>query len=137
MGRKNGSYRKVQYKFEHKDWDRELDRLSEAPNDRMIAEFEAVLVQLFAETQAVVHVITGSLKLSGRVEPDHTGKRWRGKIIYGGESAGVNNPVKYAEFERLKGSGGLGGSEHDFMNPLREGDREFQPVIDRFLAGES
>jgi hypothetical protein len=75
------------------------------------ADIEQAAGATFAHTQNDVHVITGSLKGSGRVEIRKMKTGTKVEILYGGYSPGPNNPVTYAGFEF-----GRGGS-HDFMTP--------------------
>lgn len=102
--------------------ERELDRLEKAP-DRASLYLDVVLYKGFAETQAVVHVITGSLKSSGKASTDFDGNTWRGRISYGGVSLGVNNPVTYAIYEKAR------DEDHDFMTPLKTLDSLYTKAI--------
>jgi hypothetical protein len=84
------------------DW---LDALDahEGPQAETRAALGAVLSAVFAETQESVHVITGSLKASGRMKTDVDGAEWEGVITYGGPAPGMPHPiVTYAadEFNR-------------------------------------
>lgn len=123
---------------------RELDRLRRGPAIDDILRLESTLADLFAETQAVVHIITGSLKLSGKVESESARNHWLGEISYGGQSAGVHNPVRYAQLERARGpqDGPPGTDEHgrtsgmhDFMAPTYGRDREFEQAVLGYLRG--
>lgn len=99
---------------------KDLDRLAEdfarvagPPTYKTIQALERVLAASFADTEAKVHVITGSLKLSGKTESDYSAEdEWTGSISYGGESAGPNNPVDYAIYEQER------GGEHDFFRDM-------------------
>lgn len=84
---------------------------------------EAALEAAFMETQSVVHVITGSLKLSGRTSSDFDGSNWTGTITYGGPSAGPNNPVDYAIYEMQR------GGAHDFMAGIPMFESNFDEAI--------
>lgn len=68
-----------------------------------------VLNMAFEDTQVKTHVITGSLKASGKMEASTQGNDWSGTITYGGASAGPNNPVDYAIYEMAR------GGAHDFF----------------------
>lgn len=126
------------------DWssaEHEIDRIAGMPNRRMGRRLDDVLQRGFALTQAAVHEETSSLKESGTVDSeihpvDH---EWEGRIGYGGESTGVNNPVDYAIYEQRRGVGGAGGAsdakgDHDFMRPLETLDAQFVAAIKTGLA---
>jgi hypothetical protein len=101
---------------------RELDRLERSPI-RAAAYLDNVLYKGFAETQAAVHVITGSLKTSGKISTGFDGDTWKGEISYGGASLGVNNPVTYAIYEKAR------DGAHDFFTPLKALDSLFVKAI--------
>lgn len=122
-------YKKVHYRINVKDVSNELDRLSAGPDLPTILKFESILETLFQETQHHVHVITESLKLSGRRWSDHPRSRWRGRITYGGASTGINNPVKYALFEQER------DADHDFMRSLYDADPLWEGPIRDFMDG--
>lgn len=91
------------------DWFESLDAIF-GPGMETVAALDAVLEVAFAETQSLTHVITGSLKGSGRTSSDTTEDEWKGEISYGGPSPGFpNDPVNYAKYEF-----GRGGS-HDAL----------------------
>ncbi len=86
----------------------------EGPGPETLAALDVTLQAGYAQTQVAVHVITGSLKASGRTEVEYEpgSEVWQGDIVYGGPSPGsVNNPVEYAEYERARG-----GSHNYFAN---------------------
>ena len=110
------------------DVDRELNRLAAGPTPVDIRRFNAVLTAQFQHTQMVVHVITGSLRASGKEDAAETDTGWEGEISYGGPAPGhKHDPVKYAGEEKdrqgkpLPGSplGGDPNLNHDFMRPTR------------------
>lgn len=86
-----------------------IARLGRAPDFVTIGALEGVFAAQYADTQARVHVITGSLKLSGKPTSDYDGRVWEGTITYGGESGGVHNPVTYAIYELAR------HGTHDFF----------------------
>lgn len=107
------------------DWkaiERELDRLGRAP-ERAAVYLDAVLNTGFKATQGAVHVITGSLKMSGSKSSSFDGNEWEGNIIYGGVSLGVNNPVTYAIYEKAR------DGNHDFFTPLKALDSLYVRAI--------
>lgn len=92
----------------------ELDRIGDQPDLKMKAALDAALAIAFASTEAVVHVKTGSLKTSGKNRSKTIKYRhaWEGVIEYGGASAGANDPVDYAIYEKER------DGAHDFFAPL-------------------
>lgn len=70
--------------------------------ERHAVRLDAVLQGIFAETQALVHVVSGELKASGRVHSQVTGSVWEGTIAYGGPGV----PQAIYEIER--------GGNHDY-----------------------
>lgn len=100
----------------------EIGRLGGAP-DRAALALDIILHKGFAATQAKVHVITGSLKSSGRAETSNDGDTWRGEISYGGVSEGVRNPVTYAIYEKAR------DEDHDFFIPLKALDSLYVTAI--------
>lgn len=107
--------------------ERELNRLADGPGEEGWLRFEMVLATLFVSTQAAVHVITGSLKATGRVNSRHVGGTWRGSISYGGAfnpelpppAPGPPQKVDYAIYEQARGFG------HDFMAAVDHADQRF------------
>jgi hypothetical protein len=110
------------------DIEKEIDRLAAGPTIEDYEHFEANLIGQFAETQATVHVITGSLKSSGKISSRSTDTRWEGEITYGGPSAGVHNPVEYAEFERNR------DGNHDFLAPVSQHEAGYISAMNSFLG---
>lgn len=110
------------------DWsavEKELERLERMPDFKTQLALDIVLQLGFVDTQKDVHVDTGSLKESGKVESEASKatQKWEGTIRYGGPSTGVNNPVDYAIYEKRRGIGGAGGpsdgkGDHDFFSSL-------------------
>lgn len=110
------------------EFDEAFGRLTHWPNMRTVLRLEAVLTDQFANTQRDVHVITESLRRSGRLDSDIGRTTWTGDIKYGGPSAGsVHDPVKYAKYELNRGTKpppgetieGLPTRSHDFMRSTR------------------
>jgi len=106
---------------------KELDRLEKAPM-RAKLYLDAVLDTGFKSTQAAVHVITGSLKASGKHSSEMRGDTWEGEISYGGISLGVNNPVTYAIYEKAR------DADHDFFAPLQALDSLYVKAILKALS---
>lgn len=109
--------------------EREIDRLADGPTLKDLLEFESALATEFQFTQSAVHVITGSLKLSGKVSSEFSNNSWKGEISYGGPSSGIHNPVDYAEIEREREGG------HDFFRPLRGVSQSYVAAMESFLRG--
>ena len=112
------------------DIEKEVDRLAEGPTHLDIEKFENVLISQFAATQTAVHVITRSLKNSGKVNSNVSENRWEGEITYGGPSPGsIHNPVDYAEYERER------DSNHDFLLPAERLGNYYVQAMQAFLGG--
>src|SRR3954467_6009625 len=95
------------------DVEKELDRIIDGPGTSDLIEFEGLLASQFQITQQAVHVITGSLKGSGKISSILTNDKWEGQIKYGGISVGfVHDPVDYAHYEQER------DGSHDFMEPI-------------------
>lgn len=112
------------------DWrsiEREFDRLEHSA-ERAAVYLDAVLNAGFRATQGAVHVITGSLKTSGKKSSSFDGDTWRGEISYGGVSLGINNPVTYAIYEKAR------DGDHDFFSPLYALDSVYVRAILRALS---
>lgn len=93
------------------------------PPVKTILSLEKELALVYASTQAATHVITASLKLSGKTSSDFDGNEWSGMVSYGGPSAGVNNPVAYAIYEQQR------GGAHDFILPAQKHEGRFEKII--------
>lgn len=108
----------------------EIDRLSDGPTPLDYEKFDNVLLAQFAATQAKVHVITRSLKNSGKSKSSTGKNRWEGEITYGGPSPGsVHNPVDYAEYERER------DASHDFLAPAPKMENYYIQAMQAFLGG--
>ena len=108
----------------------EIDRLANGPTDQDLLQFEIVLAQQFQATQRAVHVITRSLKNSGKVKSSIRGNTWEGIISYGGRSEdSIHNPVDYAEYERER------DGSHDFLAPAIGLGDGYVAAIYQFLEG--
>jgi hypothetical protein len=111
------------------DVEKEIDRLADGPTLADLLKFEAVLIKQFQATQTAVHVVTQSLKLSGRIASSMNNNKWSGDIIYGGPSEGIHNPVDYAEYERER------DGPHDFLAPAEALSDEYIKAMESFLGG--
>lgn len=112
------------------DVERELDRIIDGPGVEDLLAFEAVLVTQFQLSQQTVHIITGSLKNSGKLRSGLTQNKWEGSITYGGLSAGFpHNPVKYAHYEQQR------DESHDFMETVYKLDSRYGDAVESWLKG--
>lgn len=108
----------------------EIDRLVDGPTTADLLAFELVLETQFRATQAAVHIITRSLKGSGRSSFKSDNNSWEGEISYGGPSPGfLFNPVEYAEYERER------GPAHDFLKPAETLSEGYVKAMEDFLRG--
>lgn len=116
----------------------DLERMGGPPGFKVVGALEAVLQASFLETQAATHIITGSLKASGRTSSEFTDDRvWEGEISYGGSmyrepAPGPPPPsgkVDYAIYEMAR------GGEHDFFAGLPAFDSAWENAIDMHFEG--
>lgn len=108
----------------------ELDRLADGVRIEYMLHFEIALREQFRATQSAVHVITRSLKTSGRLSSTHSKDSWSGEITYGGLSEGsIHNPVDYAEYERER------GGHHDFLAPAIALEEQYVKAMMTLLRG--
>ena len=100
-----------------------LDHL-ENPGFKAVAALEGVLALAFADTQAQVHVQTGSLKGSGKTKSKFASEIWAGEVEYGGAALGmIHNPVDYAFYEwRRRGA-------HNFFSTVGTFDSAYGEAI--------
>lgn len=103
------------------DWseiEKELDRIEGLPDAKARLALDVVLQEVYVDTQGKVHIQTGSLKDSGKVDSDvdKFDHSWEGDITYGGPSSGPNNPVDYAIYEKRREPDELG--DHNFMRDV-------------------
>lgn len=98
------------------------------PPLKMIASLEKELAGAFAATQAATHIITGSLKASGKTSSDFSpaAAQWEGEITYGGASLGPINPVDYAIYEQAR------GGAHDFMAPVKPYEDRITEIMENW-----
>lgn len=97
----------------------------EGPGPETVAALTAALAEAYVETQARVHVVTGSLLRSGRAVTDLSEDSWEGVISYGGPSPGsVHDPVTYAASELSRG-----GTHDDYFETLHLFYDEFERAM--------
>lgn len=96
-----------------------------APNAATRAAFAGAMASAFQDTQDRVHVITDSLRQSGKLTVDEVVRGvLEGTIEYGGDSTGPIDPVVYAIYEMAR------GGDHDFFAGLPE----FYPALQAATA---
>lgn len=115
------------------DW---IKGVGEPPGPETTGPLEAALAGAFVATQAKTHIISGSLKASGKTESDLVGHKWTGEITYGGPLIGppagpgpAHDPVEYAIYEAAR------GPEHDPLAGLEVFDKQFEAAIDEHFKG--
>lgn len=117
-----------------KKWVADMKELAGPPH-KPVGQLEAMLAAAFAETQAATHVITGSLKASGKTASDFDGDEWTGEITYGGAlwkpaaPGPPNNPVDYAIYEMAR------GGAHDFFGPLVAYEGAVEQILVNYFKG--
>lgn len=118
---------KAGWEFDISEWLLLVDKMIDAPHNAT-AGLERVLEDAFDHTQAQVHVLSGSLRASGRTSSDVTDAVWHGEISYGGSSSGYpNDPVVYEWFERRR------GGSHDFMAGIEDYANDFIEACEDWL----
>src|SRR4051812_6142527 len=124
------------FEWDTKCADLELARLQHGFTTTDHANFSRVLLAGYARTVKDVHIETGSLLASGRVDAlDATGNRWSGEIRYGGLSAGIKNPVRYAAAELFSNSPRYGG-QHNYLRGVDHIEDDYiGPVTSFFSRG--
>jgi len=93
------------------------------PVGKAAPALDAVLADMFAETQALTHVITGELKASGHTTSESGEDTWMGEIIYGSPMEGDEGPAYYAIYEQAR------GGDHDFYRTLPLYDDQIKAAI--------
>lgn len=110
---------------------KEMQRIQRIPLSAL-SDLEGLAASAFADTQAATHVITGSLKISGKLSTDFDGRTWDMQITYGGSAPGaVFDPVRYAIYERAR------GGEHDFMAPITPYESKIEDVLNKHFDGKT
>lgn len=110
-------------------------RNTAGPPHKPVKELELLLAAAFADTQAATHVITGSLKASGKTDSDFDGDEWSGTITYGGvlwklpAPGPAHDPVVYAIYEMAR------GGDHDFFGPLVAYEGKVESIINSHFEG--
>lgn len=108
----------------------EIKRLTDPMGSNLPDRFESIVVTQFQLTQRAVHIQTGSLKSSGKLDTDTDDNSWKGTISYGGISSGVHNPVRYAGHELER------GGPHNYMAEAINYGNLYGPAIIGWMRGE-
>lgn len=137
----------TEFRIDFGAFDEQFDRVSHWPNARTLIRLESALTDQFQVTQRDVHVITESLRRSGRVNSSIDHSSWTGEIRYGGLSpSSVHDPVKYARYELNRQATRPGVTirgavtpDHDFMRGTRAQrfHRRYVQAILAHLRGEA
>jgi hypothetical protein len=106
---------------------KELDRLEKVVNNPSRPKLDILLEKQFAKTQMDVHVITSSLKQSGKKDSKVRGRTWTGTISYGGPSTGPKPMVTYAIYERHR------EGNHDYMRGVMDFHFQYVNTIKELL----
>lgn len=150
-------FNEVRFDVEIGDSEHELERL-DSFDLRFLLAMDAVLTQQFGATQAMVHVISGSLRASGSHESRIHGGVWEGEISYGGplkrapepaeashgSDARPRNPVRYAQLEQNRSAGRQArhgarsghATSHDFTLAAEGFEPAYEAAILAYLRGE-
>ncbi len=117
--------------FNSKSLDDVIDHLERVGTDGashlVVMALNGVLTAAYLDCEARAHVITGSLRASGRKDSDFDGHDWTGTITFGGPSTGPNNPVDYAIYEMAR------GGSHDFFAGLPMYESSYEEAIAQFF----
>lgn len=116
------------------DWAARLHESAE-PHYKTTVGLEALLAAAFADTQARTHILTGSLKASGKTDSDFDGDTWTGTIQYGGllwkpaAPGPPNDPVRYAIYEMAR------GGDHDFFAGMPGFENQISEILHTGFPG--
>ena len=115
---------------DYRELEHELDRLERLPDLKMRGLLDNALEASFQLTQEAVHVESGALRASGKMESSSSRltQTWEGEISYGDDGL-----VDYAIYEKRRGVHWVGPSgakgDHDFMRPLDSVGPMFRAAI--------
>jgi hypothetical protein len=126
---------RIEIDVDFSGWLAKLEELQHPP----IMELESIFLAKFQEVQAAVHVITGSLKGSGRTDTDYAEGVWKAEMVFGGPAPGYpHGNVGYALAELARGNAPTlnhpeGG--HYYYEPAYDMPELIIPVIEEWLGG--
>lgn len=126
----------TKYEWDTRCADLELFRLEQGFTNYDHVNFARILLTGYTRVVKDIHIETGSLLSSSRVDPlESSPDRWSGEISVGGFSGGVNNPVRYAASEFFGTSPKHGGPpSHDYYRNLRHIDDDFMGPVTSFFS---
>lgn len=114
--------------------DLELARLHHGFTGYDHQNFARAFITNFTRVVANIHIETGSLLSSSRADMlASSDDRWEAEMRFGGTSAGVKNPVRYAVSE-LFGSSPKHGGMHDYLRTTRDIDDDFMGPLTGFFS---
>lgn len=108
------------------DADRAIARLENMPTPEMTAKLDALFEASFAEAEARVHILSGSLKASGKESTSSGDNQWEGEMRWGGPSA--PHEVDYAIYEKAR------HGAHDWLAEMPGYDHAYVALIREALA---
>ena len=116
--------------------DLELARLQRGFTGADHASFARIFLTHYVRTVANIHIETGSLLSSARADLLHSDdEHWAAQMSYGGRSAGVKNPVRYAVSELFGTSPKHGGPpSHDYLRTTAHVDDDFVGPVTSFFS---
>lgn len=124
----------TEYRWDVSCADLELARLEAGFTGYDHANFARPFLQAFANTVRDVHIETGSLLASSKAEPlISDNRRWEAQISFGGASAGVKNPVRYAASEFFGRSPRHGGL-HNYFRSTEHIDDDYMGPVSSFIS---
>lgn len=95
----------IKIEMDDKEVRDELTRLIKGPTARTFGEFERIFAEAFSVVYEDVHIETGSLFSTGKVDTFMEDPySWEGTIRYGGPAPGMlRDPVYYGIYELARG----------------------------------
>lgn len=126
----------TQYEWDARCADLELSRLERGFTGIDHAHFARVILTAFARVVQDVHIESGSLLSSIKVEPlTNSDREWSGQISAGGSSAGVKNPVRYAASEYFGTSPKHGGPpSHNYFRNIEDVGAHLHDAAGEFVS---
>lgn len=124
------------YEWDTRCADMELARLERGFTTYDHMNFARVFLTNFTRTVQNIHIETGSLLSSSRADMvESSPVRWDAQMSFGGSSAGVNNPVRYAVSELFGTSPRHGGPpSHDYLRTTAHIDDDFVGPVASFIS---
>lgn len=135
----------VRYHWDISDADNHLDALINGPDVQSAFLFESVVMEQYADVKADVHIMSGSLLLSGTADTDYGYDEWEGTISFGGPTTGEEGEVTYAHIEMDRvgkrrfyeiRDGEDEGTSHNFFRSAKRFNKGYVEVI-KLYYGQS